>query len=227
MSLLTLSVAILKRNAFGQLRRCVGSIRRQPGASVEHLVQNACSSDGTPEWLRSLPLAGAVSVADGGMYDAINHAGSRASSRCLAWLNANRHWLPGILNRVQSAFASYPQAEVFVANWLAVHDAGFAVALRREIPLRRFLVVNTFLNDYFCTLSFKRSLLDRGLLPLNTSRRYAADMELALLEDLARRHRSRPAFSNPPRPDLSQNTAFSTQYIALLKTMASAREVKS
>ena len=57
---------------------------------------------------------------------------------------------------------------------------GEAIAARREIPLRRFIIRSTFLNIYSCTMFFRRRLLDRGLLTLNPSYRYAADMDLVL-----------------------------------------------
>ncbi len=47
----------------------------------------------------------------------------------------------------------------------------------------------------------------------------------ALLEGLARRHAGDGATSHPPRPDPSLYTAFTAQYIALLKAVASAHEV--
>ncbi len=178
------SVATPTRNALQHLRRCVGSVRGQTSVTLEHLVQDARSSDGTAAWLQDLAAnctqLRPVTEADSGMYDAINRAWSRASGRYLSWLNADEQYLPGTLNRVQAAFAAHPQAEVLFANYLVVDDAGLAVAMRREIPLRRFLVVNTFLNAYSCTLFFRRSLLDRGLLKLDTSLRYAADMDLVL-----------------------------------------------
>ena len=49
----------------------------------------------------------------------------------------------------------------------------------------------------------------------------------ALLEGLARRYHGDSAASYPPRPDPSLYTAFAAQYIALLRTVASAHEVSA
>jgi hypothetical protein len=45
------SIATATRNALEQLKRCVGSVRGQKGVSYEHVVQDAISSDGTPQGL--------------------------------------------------------------------------------------------------------------------------------------------------------------------------------
>jgi len=174
------SVATPTRNALAKLKRCTGSVRGQGRIDIEHLVQDACSSDGTKDWLLSQQTLNAVSEPDGGMYDAINRAWSRASGRYLSWLNADEQYLPGTLGRVEAVFAAHPQVDVLFANYLVVDAEGLAVALRCEIPVRRFLVANTFLNAQSCTLFFRRSLLERGLLTLDSKLRYAADMELVL-----------------------------------------------
>jgi hypothetical protein len=66
------------------------------------------------------------------------------------------------------------------ADYLVADAGGRAVALRREIPLRRFNIVNSFLNLQSCTLFFRRELWDRGLLKLDSRYRYAADKDLVL-----------------------------------------------
>ena len=188
MSAPTFSVATPARNALSALRRNVGSVRGQTGVLVEHLVQDAASSDGSPAWLaaqNALPGAPhcrlrAVSEADAGMYDAINRGWARSSGSILSWLNADEQYLPGTLARVQAYFEQHPQVDVLFGDYLVADVQGRAVALRREIPLRRFYVVNTFLYAQSCTLFFRRRLLERGLLRLDTRYRYAADKALML-----------------------------------------------
>ena len=200
----TFSVATPTRNALDKLRRCVGSVRGQagsqagsqaggqPGVHCEHLVQDANSSDGTPQWLaaRQGPYLQSVSEADTGMYDAINRAWSRAGGRYLSWLNADEQYLPGTLARVQAFFEAHPRVDVLFGDYLVADPQGRAVALRREVPLRRWYVVNSFLNAQSCTLFYRRELWDRGLLRLDSRLRYAADKALVLhlLDEGARFH---------------------------------------
>lgn len=178
------SVVTPTRNALAKLCRCVGSLRGQGGVPYEHLVQDAVSTDSTPEWLsaqaasdtRLLP----VSEPDKGMYDAINRGWQRSSGRFLSWLNSDEQYLPGTLRRVAQWFDAHPQMDAVFGDYLVVAEDGQAVAVRREIPLRRLYVANSFLNVQSCTLFFRRRLFDEGLLVLDSRFRYAADKDLVL-----------------------------------------------
>lgn len=178
------SIATPTRNALGKLRRCVGSVRGQEAVSYEHLVQDATSSDGTPQWLAGQAAADPrllpVSESDGGMYDAINRAWARSRGRYLSWLNSDEQYLPGTLARISAWFEGHPECDAVFGDYLVAAEDGQAIALRREIPLRRFYVANSFLNVQSCTLFFRRRLLEQGRLHLESRFRYAADMDLVL-----------------------------------------------
>ena len=174
------SVATATRNDLSKLRRCVGSVRGQSGVTVEHIVQDACSSDGTPHWLATQPDLLAVSEPDHGMYDAIHHGWARSQGRYLSWLNADEQYLPGTLAFVHDWFQAHPAVPVLYGDYLVARADGSAVALRREIPFRGAYVVNGFLHAASCTLFFRRELWDRGQLRFDDGLRYAADKDLML-----------------------------------------------
>ncbi len=174
------SVATPTRNDLTQLRRCVGSVRGQQGVSVEHLVQDAVSGDGTPEWLAEQPDLLAVSEKDSGMYDAIGRAWRRSRGRYLSWLNADEQYLPGTLAAVHRYFESHPEVDVIFGDYIVCQDDGSPVAWRREIPFRRLYVANSFLYAQSCTLFFRRRLLDQGLLGFDIQLKYASDKDLLL-----------------------------------------------
>jgi glycosyltransferase involved in cell wall biosynthesis len=174
------SIATPTRNSLAQLRRCVGSVRGQSPASYEHLIHDACSSDGTPEWLAQQRHVRAVSEPDGGMYDAINRAWSRAQGDYLSWLNSDEQYLPGTLSWVESYFEAHPEVDALFGDYVVAGDDGRPIALRREIPFRAVYVRNTFLNVHSCTTFFRRRLFDRGQLRLDARYRYAADQDLIL-----------------------------------------------
>jgi len=177
------SVATPTRNALDKLRRCVGSVRGQraeDGMAVEHLVQDARSSDGTPDWLAAQPDVMGLSEPDRGMYDAIHRAWARARGQYFSWLNADEQYLPGTLAFVQRWFEAHPEVQVLFGDYLVARPDGTAVALRREIPFRRAYVANGFLNTQSCTLFFRRGLWERGLLRFDDGLRYAADKDLLL-----------------------------------------------
>lgn len=175
------SVATPTRNDLHKLRRCVGSVRAQGrDIAVEHLVHDARSTDGTAEWLATQPGLTWVSEPDGGMYDAIQRAWSRAKGQYMSWLNADEQYLPGSLAFVKNYFEQHPEVDVLFGDYIVCDADGTPVAQRREIPFRRLYVVNSFLNAQSCTLFFRRSLFDQGKLRFDTGLRYAADKDLLL-----------------------------------------------
>jgi glycosyltransferase involved in cell wall biosynthesis len=189
MTSLSFSVVTAVRNGMPQLRRCVGSVRGQDGVSVEHVVQDGLSMDGTGEWLASQTDLAVTSESDRGMYDAINRAWRRSHGDVLSWLNADEQYLPGTLAAVQETFQSRPELDIVFGDALIVDPSGALIAARREVPLRRAYVAGSFLYALSCATFFRRSLLDRGDLVFNADRRIAGDAEL-LLSLLAKGYRA-------------------------------------
>lgn len=167
-------------NSLQQLRLCVGSVRGQVGVEREHIVQDACSSDGTAHWLASQHDIDSVSEHDFGMYDAINRGWRRSEGDVLSWLNSDEQYLPGTLATVASFFQAHPNVDFVYGHALVVDEVGAILAARREIRLSRTYIANSFLNAFSCTLFFRRRLLDDGILLLDQGLRYAADMDLVL-----------------------------------------------
>lgn len=174
------SVVTPTRNNLDKLKCCIGSVRGQAGVDVEHLVQDALSTDGTGEWLARQPGVGGVSEADAGMYDAIQRGWQRSRGDIVSWLNSDEQYLPGTLQRVQRAFEANPQIDFLYGSSIIVGPQGEPLAARREIPLRHVYVRNGTLYAYSCTLFFRRRLLDAGLLQFDKKLRYAADADLML-----------------------------------------------
>ena len=90
-----LTVITVCRNALADLKPTVESVLRQKargGISIEHVVVDGASTDGTPEWLAEQLAAGnierCVSEPDRGIYDAMNKGINLARGRVLAFLNA-------------------------------------------------------------------------------------------------------------------------------------------
>lgn len=92
--------------------------------SVEHLVFDAGSRDGSREYLMSHPDASRIDVfePDGGQADALRRGFQRARGEYLGWLNADDVLLPGALRRVAQVFAESPEA-VIVSGACLVIDA--------------------------------------------------------------------------------------------------------
>jgi glycosyltransferase involved in cell wall biosynthesis len=179
------SVATPARNAFANLRRCVGSVRGQAPIPVQHLLQDACSTDGSVQWMAQQQDLSIVSEPDQGMYDAIDRAWARSTGCYLSWLNADEQYLPGTLSIVHQYFEAHPKTDVLFGDYIVCQADGSPVAWRREIPYRRTYVLNGFLYLQSCTLFFRRRLFERRMMKFDTTLRYAADKDLILRLDAA------------------------------------------
>jgi glycosyltransferase involved in cell wall biosynthesis len=112
------------------LRLCIASVADQEGVEVEHIVQDACSDDGTHEWLPHDQRVRAFIEKDKGMYDAINRGYRRARGDILAHLNCDEQYLPGKLRDVHNFFQQNPNVEVVFAGTIVVDAAGRYVCHR-------------------------------------------------------------------------------------------------
>jgi glycosyltransferase involved in cell wall biosynthesis len=168
-------------NGMPQIKQCVGSVRRQTAVCWEHIVRDGGSKDGTAEWLRQQKNLTWQTKNDKGMYDAINEGWQQAGGDVLSWLNADEQYLPDTLSLVGRAFEEHEEVDVIFGDYIICDvGSGKALAARKEIPLRRSYVVNGPLYAMSCTMFFRRTLLDRGMLNLDCNLRIAADMDLVI-----------------------------------------------
>ena len=106
----------------GYLQRCRRSVADQEGVSLEHIVRDGESQDGTVEWLEreaaatNLPGSRrrlvACSEKDEGMYDAVNKGFRQARGKILAYLNCDEQYLPGALRAAQEVFERGPARRI-------------------------------------------------------------------------------------------------------------------
>src|SRR5436190_6513510 len=106
------------------LRLCIASVADQEGVQFEHIVQDACSDDGTQDWLPKDPRVKAFIEKDQGMYDAVNRGFRRSSGEILAYLNCDEQYLPGALKAVHDYFAKHPLVDVVVADTVVTDANG-------------------------------------------------------------------------------------------------------
>jgi len=144
------------------LKLCIASVADQQGVEVEHIVQDACSDDGTQEWLPADSRVRAFIEKDEGMYDAINRGLRRATGDILAYLNCDEQYLPGALARVRDFFAAHPEIDVLFGDAILVDERGAPLSYRRMVLPRRAHVRLVHLNTLTCATFFRRSVLDRG-----------------------------------------------------------------
>lgn len=162
------------------LKCCVASVRDQEGVEVEHIVQDACSKDGTPEWLGSQSDIYYLSEPDNGMYDAINRGLRRAKGEILAYLNCDEQYLPGALAIVADYFASHPDVDVVFGDFIIVDGAGGFRAYRKVLCPSAYLTRVHTMPVGTCATFFRRSVIDDHGLFYNTDYKSIADKVWAL-----------------------------------------------
>jgi len=168
------SIVTPSLDMLGYLQRCRRSVADQQGVSLEHIVMDGGSHDGTAKWLREETSAShlpdterqlvAHSEKDEGMYDAVNKGFRRARGRILAYLNCDEQYLPGTLEAVRETFDRNPQIDFVFGDALLIRPDGTLIACRKAYPLRWHYVLTSHLYALSCTMFFRdRVILDGQL----------------------------------------------------------------
>ncbi|MDB6065520.1 MAG: hypothetical protein JWR26_1728 [Pedosphaera sp.] len=121
---------------------CIASIADQQDVTLEHIVQDSCSDDGTLDWLPQDRRVKAFIEKDQGMYDAVNRGFKRSQGEILAYLNCDEQYLPGALKAVYDYFQAHPNVDVVLSGTVIVDDGGNYFCHRPSlIPLKNHMWV--------------------------------------------------------------------------------------
>jgi len=107
------SLILCTKNGMPYLPEAIASVRAQTYRQFEVIVQDACSTDGSIEYLRSvsdLPAIDVVSEPDTGIGDAYNRAVRRCRGDIIGSIDADNLLEPDALAAVIRQFQVYPQA---------------------------------------------------------------------------------------------------------------------
>lgn len=107
-------------NAAGTIEETLESVGVQNLSGVEHLLIDACSSDGTLEIASRYSHLTVCTEADQGIYDGMNKGAEKANGTWLLFLQAD-DWLPkGTLEAFLDAISSNPSAQMISGGAEAV-----------------------------------------------------------------------------------------------------------
>ena len=216
----TFSIITPCRDAAATIEQTLDSVAAQHGVQVEHVVVDACSTDGTVELLQQRPGVSWTSEPDLGLSDAVNKGVRRSTGDVVGWLNADDVYRPGALLAVARALAAAPAAGWAVGRCQIMDGDGReirrGVTAYKNAQLRlashRLFLMNNYVSAPATFV--RRSELDAvGLLDL--SLRYSMDYDLWLR--LWRR--TRPVVMHQPVADFRMAegtlsmTGFRTQFV--------------
>ena len=140
------------------LKLCIASVADQ-GVSLEHIIQDAGSDDGTLDWLSGDSRVKAFVERDQGMYDALNRGLRRSSGDLLAWLNCDEQYLPAALQKATDYFDRHPELDVLFGDVVMVNRDGDYLRHRKmQVPLK-YHTWTCHLSTLSCATFFRRRVL--------------------------------------------------------------------
>jgi glycosyltransferase involved in cell wall biosynthesis len=157
------------------LKLCIASVADQAGVTLEHIVQDSCSDDGTQDWLPRDKRVKAFIEKDTGMYDAVNRGFRRAQGEIVAYLNCDEQYLPGALKRVHDFFAANPSVDAVFADTIVVNAEGHYLCHRKSLMPRASHLWVRFSN-LTCAIFLRRKCLEEKRLYFDTQWRDLGDV---------------------------------------------------
>jgi glycosyltransferase involved in cell wall biosynthesis len=148
-------------NMLPYLKRCVRSVADQR-ASVEHVVVDGLSRDGTADWLGTRSDVRAIIERDAGMYDAVNKGLERARGEFVSYLNCDEQYLPGTLDTVAEYFDAHPGVDLVFGDALLIDPQGNLLSYRKGYQPRWRYIAVAHLYVLSCTMFLRRRVLDAG-----------------------------------------------------------------
>ena len=108
------------------LEATIRSVLEQDHPSIEYIIVDGGSSDGSVEIIRKYAdrLAWWVSEKDQGQTDAINKGFAHARGQLLAWLNSDDTYNPGAVRAAVEMFTQHPQAGLIYGNADFIDEQG-------------------------------------------------------------------------------------------------------
>ena len=148
-------------NMLNYLKRCSASVVDQ-NVSLEHIVVDAVSTDGTIEWLKRNGKIISIIEKDNGMYEAINKGIKKSRGKYIGYLNCDEQYLLGTLETAKEHFERYPGIDIVFGNKLNVYPDGRLNSYKKTIRLRKYYVLASNLYIPSCTVFFRNKIFKQG-----------------------------------------------------------------
>ncbi len=185
-----LSIITVTYNAEKTLERTLKSVQGQTYHSLEHLIVDGASRDGTVELIRKYADERGdlqngedekqkirwISEPDHGLYDAMNKAIGMASGDYLCFLNAgDTFFAPDSVEKMMHSFDPQEQPDILYGETAIVNDKGSFLHMRRLKAPKRLTWQSFKQGMLVCHQAFvvKRELVE----PYDLSYRFSSDFD--------------------------------------------------
>jgi GT2 family glycosyltransferase len=118
------SIVTPSYNAEDYIERAIRSVLDQDVESLEHIVVDGGSTDGTVDILRRYPHLRWISEPDEGQSDALNKGFRMARGEILGWLNADDTYTPGAVQTGVDYLKSHPECDIVYGDCNIRHNDG-------------------------------------------------------------------------------------------------------
>lgn len=177
MNKLKISIITVSYNQGKYIEDNILSVFNQHYENCEHIIIDACSTDGTIGILKKYPHLIWTSEPDKGQSDGLNKGFRKATGDIIAWINSDDMLYPDALKKINTFFEENPDKYVLTGNQVIIDDNGNEL---RTISAKKF-TYNHLLNERSSVMQnstfFRRGvLLDIGY--LDESFHYTMDHEL-------------------------------------------------
>ena len=169
-----ISVITPSYNMLPHLMRCIASVADQQGTSVEHIIIDNISNDGTMQWLKKNNNVKNIIEPDSGMYNAINKGLKHSEGNIFCYLNCDEQYLPDTLEKVYKFFNDNKDIDIVYGNALFINEDNNLIAYRKSIKPRYYYILAHYLYTFTCTIFFRRTIIDDGHL-FNTNYKTVSD----------------------------------------------------
>jgi Glycosyltransferases involved in cell wall biogenesis len=158
------------------IRQTIQSILGQGGISVEYIVVDGGSSDGTLDTIRSFgDRLRYISKPDHGQSDAINKGIQMSHGDLIGWLNADDYYHPETLHVIAEYFAKNPEVIFLYGDGLVVAEDGTIIGL---YPTEEYSLKRLAYRSFICQpAAFWRRSLSEEIGSMDVSLHYAMDLD--------------------------------------------------
>lgn len=145
------------------IRETLDSVVAQEGVTVEHLVYDAGSTDGTLDIIREYNHVHLTVEADRGMSDAINKGFRAAKGKWIMWLNTDDRLKPGALAKVKAFAEQNNDADVIYGAWDFIDGEGNFTKRMQAFPFQKLMLAHVGCYVASTSTFFRRStVMDEG-----------------------------------------------------------------